>query len=55
VLHWRENPKGAVAMTDPRQVDTSEASVDGEITLEVLDSVAGGVTEPQLDSSPIPY
>jgi hypothetical protein len=42
VLDWLHDLKGAAAMTDPKDIDATEATVDGELPVEELDAVTGG-------------
>jgi hypothetical protein len=42
VLHWQYDLKGAIAMTDPKDTDTTQTPADGELPDDGLEQVAGG-------------
>jgi hypothetical protein len=45
LLHYL---KGAAAMTDPKDIETSQTQVDGELPEAALDDVTGGVSFAEL-------
>jgi hypothetical protein len=47
VLDLTNDLKGAAAMTDPKDTDTKQTPVDGELAVDDLDAVTGGAINEQ--------
>jgi hypothetical protein len=45
VLDLLHDLKGATAMTDPKDTDTTKTTADGELPEDALDAVAGGSSD----------
>jgi hypothetical protein len=55
VLHWQYDLKGATAMTDPKDTDTTTTPVGEELPETELDQVTGGHIHMHTKNTPISH